>query len=64
MMLMVTGNLSAVQVNLGHQSQRVTERYAKAVAALSSGDADKTAAIIRLPFGKSQTKSQMRGVVI
>jgi integrase len=64
MMLMATGNLSAVQANLGHRSQRVTERYAKAVAALRSGDADKTAAIIRLPFGKSQTKSQMREEVV
>jgi integrase len=64
MMLMATGNLSAVQANLGHRSQRVTERYAKAVAALRSGDADKTAAIIRLPFGKSQTNSQMREEVV
>ena len=63
MMLMATGNLSAVQANLGHRSQRVTERYAKAVAALRSGDADKTAAIMRLPFGKSQMKSQMQEVV-
>jgi hypothetical protein len=57
MMLMATGNLSAVQANLGHRSQRVTERYAKAVAALQSSDADKTAAVIR--YGKSQTNSQM-----
>jgi integrase len=59
MMLMATGNLSAVQANLGHRSQRVTERYAKAVAVLRSSDANKTAAVICLPFGKSQTKSQM-----
>jgi integrase len=59
MMLMVTGNLSAVQANLGHRSQRVTERYAKAVAAHRTGDADKTAAVMRTTFGKSQTNSQM-----
>ena len=59
MMLIATGNLSAVQANLGHRSQRVTERYAKAVATLRTGDADKTAAVIRATFGKSQTKSQM-----
>ena len=61
MMLLATGNLSAVQANLGHRSQRVTERYAKAVAALRTTDADKTAAMIRLPFEKSQAKSQMLG---
>jgi integrase len=59
MMLMATGNLSAVQANLGHRSQRVTERYAKAVAAIRTGDADKTAAVMRTTFGKSQTNSQM-----
>ena len=61
MMLLATGSLSAVQANLGHRSQRVTERYAKAVAALRTTDADKTAAMICLPIGKSQTKSQMLG---
>ncbi len=60
MMLLATWSLSAVQANLGHRNQRVTERYAKAVAALRSTDADKTAAIIRLPFAKSQMKSQVR----
>lgn len=70
MMLLATGNLSAVQANLGHRSQRVTERYAKAVAALRSGDADKTAReIFRFAqddgvFRKSQTKSQIQGEVV
>jgi hypothetical protein len=76
MMLLATGNLSAVQANLGHRSQRVTERYAKAVAALRSGDADKTAKeIFRFAqddgrskdggvFRKSQTKSQIEGEVV
>lgn len=64
MMLLATGSLSAVQANLGHRSQRVTERYAKAVAALRTTDADKTAAVIRLPFGKSQTKSQIEEEVV
>jgi|GEM_PF-1203262 len=61
MMLLATGSLSAVQANLGHRSQRVTERYAKAVAALRTTDADKTAAMICLPIEKSQTNSQMLG---
>ncbi len=60
MMLLATGSMAAVQANLGHGSQRESERYAKAVAALQTADADKTAAIIHLPLGKkSQTKSQM-----
>lgn len=46
MMLLATKNLSAVQANLGHRSQKITERYAKAVAALQTTDADKTAALI------------------
>ena len=70
MMLLATGSLSAVQANLGHRSQRVTERYAKAVAVLRSGDADKTAReIFRFAqddgvFRKSQTKSQIQGEVV
>ncbi|MGE0174349.1 MAG: hypothetical protein AB7T49_16250, partial [Oligoflexales bacterium] len=50
-----TGSLSSVQANLGHRSQRVTERYAKAVAVLKTTDADKTAAIIRLPSENRHT---------
>jgi integrase len=64
MMLLATGSLSAVQANLGHRSQRVTERYAKAVAALRTTDADKTAAMIRLPIEKSQTKSQTKSQML
>jgi hypothetical protein len=52
------------QTNLGHSSQHVTERCAKAVAALRTTDADKTAAIICLPIEKSQTNSQMLGVAL
>jgi hypothetical protein len=54
-MLLATVYLSVVQTNLGHSSQHVTERCAKAVAALRTTDADKTAAIIFLPIEKSQT---------
>ena len=69
-MLLATGNLSAVQANLGHRIQRVTKRYAKAVAALRSGDADKTAReIFRFAhddgvFRKSQMNSQMNSQML
>ncbi|MDE0119969.1 MAG: tyrosine-type recombinase/integrase [Bdellovibrionales bacterium] len=44
--LMETKNLSAVQASLGHTEQRVTQRYAKAVALLSSSTGEKTASAI------------------
>ncbi len=48
MMLATNGNLSAVQASLGHRSRSVTERYAKAVAALDASGAEKTALMIGL----------------
>ena len=46
MALMGTKNLSAIQATLGHTEQRVTQRYAKAVALLSSDIGEKTSAIL------------------
>ena len=46
MALMGTNNLSAVQVSLGHTQQAVTQKYAKAVALLSSDIGEKTSAIL------------------
>ena len=44
--LMGTKNLSAVQASLGHTEQKVTQKYAKAVALLSSDVGEKTASIL------------------
>ena len=44
--LMGTKNLSAVQASLGHTEQRVTQKYAKTVALLSSDVGEKTASIL------------------
>ena len=46
MALMGTKNLSAVQASLGHSQQRMTQRYAKAIALLSSDIGEKTSAIL------------------
>src|SRR4051812_5437478 len=46
--LLATRDLSAVQASLGHKNQRITERYAKTVAMLSSTTADKTAMLMEL----------------
>ena len=46
MALMGTKNLSAVQATLGHTEQRVTQRYAKAIALLSSDIGEKTSSIL------------------
>ena len=46
MALMGTNNLSAVQASLGHSQQRMTQRYAKTVALLSSDIGEKTSAIL------------------
>ena len=45
-MLMGTNNLSAVQASLGHTQQAMTQRYAKALALLSSDIGEKTASIL------------------
>ena len=44
--LMTTKNLSAVQASLGHTEQKVTQRYAKTVALLSSDTGEKTSSAI------------------
>ena len=44
--LMTTKNLSAVQASLGHSEQKVTQRYAKTVALLSSETGEKTSSAI------------------
>ena len=44
--LMETKNLSAVQASLGHTEMRMTQRYAKTVALLSSETGEKTASAI------------------
>ena len=44
--LMETKDLSAVQASLGHTEQRITQRYAKTVALLSSETGEKTAEAI------------------
>ena len=41
--LMATKSISAVQATLGHTSSRMTERYAKVIALLDKGVAEKTA---------------------
>ena len=46
MALMGTKNLSAVQASLGHSQQKMTQRYAKAIALLSSDIGEKTSAIL------------------
>ena len=44
--LMATKNLSAVQASLGHTEVRMTQKYAKTVALLSSETGEKTADVI------------------
>ena len=44
--LMETKNISAVQASLGHAEMRMTQRYAKTVALLSSETGEKTASAI------------------
>lgn len=48
MALFATRDLSSVQASLGHRSRDVTEKYAKAVALLESGTAEKTANVFGL----------------
>lgn len=48
MALYATRDLSSVQANLGHASQKMTEKYAKVVKMISSDTAEKTARIFNL----------------
>ncbi len=52
--LMATRDLSAVQAALGHTDIKITQRYAKAVALLSSDTAEKTAAMFNLDENKTK----------
>ena len=54
MALLATRDLSSVQASLGHKSRDITEKYAKAVALLSSGTAEKTASIFDLKLKESE----------
>ncbi len=46
--LMATDSLSGVQASLGHTKQSMTEKYAKIVAMLKTGNAEKTASLFGL----------------
>lgn len=48
MALFATRDLTSVQASLGHKKREMTEKYAKAVALLNSGTAEKTAAVFDL----------------
>ena len=58
MALMGTNNLSAVQASLGHTEMRMTQKYAKAVALLSSDIGEKTSSIL---FNSQPNKDLSRG---
>ena len=53
MALMATKDLSAVQAALGHTDQKMTQKYAKAVALLNSETAEKTAQVFKLASSKT-----------
>jgi integrase len=48
MAMLATRDIASVQASLGHKTQAMTERYAKNVALLHSGTAEKTAALMNL----------------
>jgi site-specific recombinase XerD len=52
MALMATRDLGGVQAALGHGNQRITEKYAKNVALLNSGTAEKTSAFLQIDVNK------------
>jgi hypothetical protein len=45
---MASRDIGSVQAALGHKSQQMTEKYAKNVAMLESGTAEKTASLFQL----------------
>ena len=55
--LIATNNISAVQASLGHTSSQMTERYAKVVALLDRGVAEKTAKVFDI-FGSEKEISK------
>ena len=52
MALFATRDLASMQAGLGHKKREMTEKYAKAVALINSGTAEKTAAV----FGLSESR--------
>lgn len=56
--LMATDSLSGVQASLGHTKQSMTEKYAKVVAMLQTGNAEKTASL----FGLNRNHTQITHV--
>ncbi len=48
MALLATRDIGSVQAALGHSSQQMTEKYAKNVALLESGTAEKAASLFQL----------------
>lgn len=57
--LLATKDIGAVQASLGHKSYKVTEKYAKIIAHLNRGTAEKTALLFDLR-GESHTNSHIR----
>jgi len=65
--LLASKDLSSVQASLGHKSYKMTERYAKIVAHLNRGTAEKTARLFDLSgdhtqnhtSGKAETKQDL-----
>ena len=55
--LMATNSISAVQASLGHTSSQMTERYAKVIALLDRGVAEKTARVLDI-FGNKNEMSK------
>jgi integrase len=58
MALFATRDITSVQASLGHKKRDMTEKYAKAVALLSSGTAEKTAAVFNLNVGAGRNHVQ------
>lgn len=54
--LMATNNISAVQASLGHTSSKMTERYAKVIALLDRGVAEKTSKLLSILGDKEEVK--------
>ena len=57
MALIAMRDISSVQASLGHTSSRMTEKYAKVVALLNRGTAEKTTKAFNL-FGSEREDKQ------
>ena len=60
--LQATNNLSAVQVILGHTDQAITQRYAKAIALMSSETTQKTSQVLNLNLNKKEKNKQEKTI--